>query len=390
MSKSSLPPLSSSPKITPPCIHFEQGCGGCAHQDIAYENQLRAKAASLAAIYGTEVPVIQSPEPLGYRSRMDYIITGGKIGLRARGDHRRVIDTPHCLLLPEYARPLYLAARAIIVASGLPDHNHLTGAGHLKYLVVRTSVTTRETMLVLTTGEPADETHTVSTRELLRTLAAIPGVTSAWWTVNAGIGDKSVGEPREHVGAETITSEIAGARLRVGPKTFGQGNETAASDLFSRAIAHAQGRVLDLCCGTGALAILAAKRPGVTSVIGVDVVDASIVAARENARDNAVVDRTEFRTQDLTEFLRDCAQQDITFDTVICDPARPGLGAAACALLVKLAPARIIYISCNPLTHRQDLAILGAKYDISLLEGHDLFPQTPHVEILSVLARKHA
>ena len=384
MSNTSLPLLSSAVRITPPCVHFSEGCGGCALQDYAYEDQLRAKEAHLNAFYSKDVPLIASENELGYRSRMDYVLAFKKKGLRKRGDHRTVIDTPHCLLLPANVRPIYLAVCSLIDASGLPDHDYIDNTGYLRYLVIRTSISTGETMLILTTGKPPeDETPT---KELLASLASIPGVTSAWWTVNDNISDKSVAEPKEHRGFPTITEEIAGVHITIGPKTFSQGNAIGAGVLFERAIAHVKGAVLDLCCGVGILGILAAKQDVVTSVIGVDIVEESIVAARENAKQNDV--KIEFLTQDLTQYLKDCAQQEKSFDTVLCDPARPGLGLDACALLLKLEPERIVYISCNPSTHRSDLAILSKKYDVTLLEGHDLFPQTPHIEMLSVLEKK--
>lgn len=384
MSNTSLPLLSSAVRITPPCVHFSEGCGGCALQDYAYEDQLRAKEAYLKALYGKHVPLVASEKELGYRSRMDYVLAFGKKGLRKRGDHRTVIDTPHCLLLPEDVRPIYLAARALIDASGLPDHDYIDNTGYLRYLVIRTSISTGETMLILTTGKPpADETLT---KELLESFASIPGVMSAWWTVNDNISDKSVAEPKEHRGLPTITEEIAGVRINIGPLTFSQGNAIGAGVLFERAVAHVKGAVLDLCCGVGILGILAAKQEHVTSVIGVDIVSDSINAAKENTKHNGV--KIEFLTQDLTQYLKDCAQQEKSFDTVLCDPARPGLGLDACALLLKLEPERIVYISCNPSTHRADLAALSKKYDVKLLEGHDLFPQTPHIEMLSVLEKK--
>jgi tRNA/tmRNA/rRNA uracil-C5-methylase (TrmA/RlmC/RlmD family) len=455
------PYLEGAARVAAPCAHFGT-CGGCLLQDFAYSDQVRAKAAFLRTIYAREVAVHAAPQPLGYRSRMDYVYAFGKLGLRERGQYRYVTDVHDCHLLPEHARFIFKAARELVLASGLRAYNYLRHEGYLRYLVIRHSLSTQETMLILTTAA-ADEETAARTQQLMAALLAIAGVTSVHWTVQADKTDVSVGEQREYLGQEHITDNIGGIPFRIGPKTFFQGNTRGASDLFTRAVAHAHGKTLDLYCGVGVLSLLALAQPAVASVVGVEENAASIEAARENTQslssvsddercgalaarpsqeesgpitvtlrgrsrvarpfdtlqgsatgeggakgdaaegegnfDGDVVEHLSvaehqssrsisFFAMKVQEYLAQLESAD-TFDTVICDPARPGLGPVVCEQLRRLAPRTIIYISCNPLTHKEDIDRMCASgaYTVDVLEGYDLFPQTAHVEVLSVLTR---
>ena len=123
-------------------------------------------------------------------------------------------------------------------------------------------------------------------------------------------------------------------------------------------------------------------------MVGVEMNARSIGLANENMRRNEItIDKCEFVCADAAAYLASSVGTR-HFNTIICDPNRPGLGPTGCALLIAYAPERIVYISCNPLSHIEDLARLCTAYDIIELEGYDLFPQTPHIEVLSVLVKR--
>jgi 23S rRNA (uracil-5-)-methyltransferase RumA len=376
--------LAGEPKMPAPCPHVAQGCGGCLLQEFAYDAQLAAKARSLSLLYGRDIVVNRCVDPLGYRNRMDFVFSFGKLGFRERGKFAWVVDVEDCHLLPEHARAAYRAARALLVESGIEPYNYVRHRGVLRYLVLRTSQTTKELLVIITTVTPPDDATGQRLERFAEELHAVTGATSTHWTLHDALGDASVGTLHKHWGAAGITDEIAGRRFAVRPKTFFQANTALAGDLFERGAQYAHGSVLDLCCGVGVFGIIAAGNPAVEMVLGVDVVEESVAAAPENAAESGVADRCTFVHQDMLVFLK--AQQG-SFDTVLCDPARPGLGPEVCMELLRLRPSTIVYVSCNPTSHREDLERLAPSYRVELLEGYDLFPQTPHIEMLSVLRR---
>lgn len=377
--------LKKTKKIVPSCPHVSEHCGGCLLQEYTYEQQLLAKTTLLDNIYVQDIKVHPAKDSLGYRSRMDFVLAFEKSGLRIRGNYAQVVDIKDCMLLPDAARKAYTITRDILLTSGLETYNYIMRVGFLCYVTVRVSATTGEMMIVLTTKKP-DSTQEQIVRELLNKILTQTNVTSVWWTINDTFTDVSVGIEHEYVGKDHIVDEIAGISCKVGPRTFFQGNTVMASELFNDAMQHVKGDVLDLCCGVGILSFLALQQEQVDSVLGVEINQSSINAAQENIALNKHNNKfCEFICADMTEFL---LKTDKKFTTVICDPARAGLGKDACNYLLDIAPERIVYISCNPYSHKEDMDRLKSEYDCVLLESYDLFPQTPHLEMLSVFIRR--
>ncbi len=370
----------------PACPHVKEGCGGCMLQEWSYDSQIEAKKKLLHEIYGAEIPIVKCPDALGYRNRMDFVCTQGKIGLRQRGRFNQIVDIKDCFLIPENAREVYKKSKEIIERADWEYYDLVKHTGFIRYLVIRTSRTRKETMLVITTVSPKNEEEHTRFQAIFKSLLDETGVKSVHWRVNDGKGDVSVGEPYRFYGQEFIMDDIADKQFMIYPETFFQANTLMVEDMFLKVKSFAKGRVLDLYCGVGCIALLVHDSEAVSDVTGVEVVEQSIVAAKENARMNRTPEeKCQFFTSDVSAYLGDKIGE--RFDTVICDPARPGLGEKVCASLVEMCPEQIIYISCNPLSHKEDLARLSEDYEVTLLEAHDLFPQTPHIEILSVLRR---
>jgi 23S rRNA (uracil1939-C5)-methyltransferase len=323
---------------------------------------------------------------------MDYIITPRRIGLRKETRFADVVDVDACFLLPEALQGVYARAKECIRKSDLPGYDHVRHIGYLRYITLRHSATTGEVMCIITTARPKDDAQATATRALLHALHSL-GMTSTHWTINDGMGDKSVGTPHEHLGSPTIRDAIAGISCTIGPHTFFQGNPEAAGHLFTDAIAFAEGGVIDLFCGVGIIGLMAARSERVTRVTGVEQNLASIAMAKENiALNNDALPKTTpvaFIAADAGEWY--AAGNDPCIraaDTVICDPARSGLGAKLCGSFLAHGPKTIIYISCNTRTHHDDVVRLLPKYTLTTLRAYDLFPQTAHVEMLSVLERR--
>ncbi len=313
---------------------------------------------------------------------MDYVATKGRFGLRARGKFNYIIELTTCHLIPPTA---FAAARAVwqrAGALGLPDYDIRTHAGFLRYVVVRRSPND-ELLIAVITAAGGDE---VTMTELAVTALAQPGVVGFHWLINDTLTDLSFGEPRRHWGAAELAMRIGEMVCFVGPNTFFQNNVYLADRLISDAVAAAAPdstmRVADLYGGVGAIGLHLARR--VVSVDGVEAVADSVARAQRNAIANGVANFNPI-CADTLEYLR--AQPAGSLPVIVADPPRTGLGPQVCHELLRLAPQRIVYVSCNPLTQVADLQILKTVYRVIGLRGYDMFPHTPHIETIAVLER---
>jgi 23S rRNA (uracil-5-)-methyltransferase RumA len=375
--------------VEPRCPHAGE-CGGCAFQDRAYADQVEAKRTILARLFGAEglladeagFTVVASPDPYGYRTRMDYVATKGRFGLRARGKFNYIIELSECHLIPPQA---FLAARAVWEAAttlGLPDYNIRSHEGFLRYIVVRRSPADELLIAAVTAAGPYED----AMQQLATTAMAQPGVVSFHWLLNDTLTDLSFGAPLRHWGAELLSMEAGAARLAIGPNTFFQNNVHLLGRLLDdvRAAATEGGRrpaaVADLYGGVGTLALHLA--PHVGAVDCVEAVAESAALAAGNAASNGAANLRAV-AQDALPFLREQAAG--AYDVVVVDPPRVGLGPEVCAELLRLRPQRLVYVSCNPLTQIDDLRALAPGYALVALRGYDMFPHTPHVETMAVL-----
>lgn len=360
-----------------------------------YEDQVAAKRDALARLFGEAgmidaeaqgaFDVVASPDPYAYRTRMDYVATKGRFGLRARGKFNYVVELSECHLIPPAA---FAAAKAVWEASrelGLPDYNIRTHEGFLRYVVVRRSPADDLLIAAVTAAGPYDE----AVGRLAETALAQPGVRAFHWLLNDTLTDLSFGAPVRHWGLAELPMVAGEATLAVGPNTFFQNNVhllgRLLDDVREAALAWpgATGAIMaDLYGGVGTIALHLA--PHVGEVVCVEAVEESAALAARNA---AALGQGRVRAvaQDVLPFLREQAVG--AFPIVVADPPRTGLGPDVCAELLRLAPERFVYVSCNPLTQVDDLRALAPGYAIESLRGYDMFPHTPHVESLAVLKK---
>ncbi len=359
---------------TPRCPHFGE-CGGCALQDVPYAAQVAAKEAALGALLGREVHVVPSPEPYGYRHRMDYIVAFGKVGLRKRGDYRTVVDLRECHIVPPRVSGLLAEVREWVSELGIRGYNFVTNRGDLRYLTTRYAPSSGELMVVLVTASGETKVLPLAERLLGRAESVV-------WAVQGRHGNDSRGEVRRTWGAPVIRQTIRGRRFTIGPNTFFQNNLLLADTLFTEVARHLRGDVLDLFCGVGVVGIAASDN--LTRLLGVDNVPESIERARVNAASNGI-EGAEYILEDANHFL--AFREGPPPDTVVVDPPRSGLAPKLVRKLNRLGAPNLVYISCNPKTFAVDLAGLEA-YQLEEISGFDMFPQTPHVELVSRLRRR--
>lgn len=381
--------------VAPRCSHAPPlgQCGGCVFQNRAYPAQVAAKRAALRSLWSDDLPdelsdaldVVASPNPFAYRTRMDFVASKERFGLRRGGRFNYIIDLHECHLVPAHA---FAAARFVYeqaMALGLPDYNLRTHAGFLRYVVVRRSPDD-ELLLALVTAAPEEEKVYAEKVERVA-LAALehPGVLGVHWLINATRTDVSFGESARHWGRATLPMRVGAHTLAIGPNTFFQNNVWLLMPLLDAvrdavAAGGRAGAIADLYSGVGTIALHIADCAD--RIVCIESVGESVRLARDNCV-HAGYEHVLVVESDVADALR--ARPPGAFDVVVADPPRTGLGPEVCRELLRLRPRRIVYVSCNPLTQRDDIHALQSGYRLASLRGYDMFPHTPHLEALAVL-----
>src|SRR5258706_3639103 len=203
-------------------------CGGCTFQDRSYEAQVAAKHAALRQLWADDLPpdqldaieMVASPEPFAYRTRMDYVASKGRFGLRRGGKFNYIVDLGECHLIPPAA---FVVARSLYeraIALGLPDYNLRSHEGFLRYVVVRCSPQGQLLLAFVT----AAHAYAMEMEQIAEHALAQPGVAGFHWLLNESLTDVSFGAPLRHWGAETLPMRVGARSLAIGPNTFFQNN----------------------------------------------------------------------------------------------------------------------------------------------------------------------
>lgn len=385
--------------VEPLCPHAPPAgmCGGCTFQDRSYATQIAAKQVTLRALWAAElasdildaVDVIGSPNPFAYRTRMDYVCSKGRFGLRRGGKYDFIIDLDQCHLIPPAA---FAAARAVhqyATSLGLPDYNLRSHEGFLRYIVVRRSPQDQLLLAIVTSAPDGEGQYAAALEEVAAEALADPAIVGLHWLVNDTVSDISFGKLHRHWGAATLPMQVGAHTLQIGPNTFFQNNVHLllpllddVAQLVSAQLpaGSALPRVADLYGGVGTIAMYLAERA--STLVTVESVEESAELARQNIIANQIENIVAVQAETLA-YLRE--QAPGSFDIVVADPPRTGLGAETCRELLRLRPQRIVYVSCNPLSQIEDMRILAAGYRLTELRGYDMFPQTPHLESLALL-----
>ena len=398
---------------TPRCQHAPPlgFCGGCTFQDRGYESQVAAKRAALQALWAGDLPadmleqvtMVASPVPFEYRTRMDYVTSKERFGLRRGGKFNYIVDLQECHLIPPEAFAIARSVYEWAVALGLPDYDLRSHAGFLRYIVVRRSPQDTLLLAVITAAPDADGAYAAAIEQVAEHALAQPGVDGFHWLVNDTLTDMSFGTPLRHWGAGLLDMRVGNRTLAIGPNTFFQNNvhlllpllddvanvmtkdqrpKTKEREDSSFVLRPSSLVVADLYGGVGTIALHLAGRVG--HVTCVESVEESAQLAERNIASNGVRN-VAVVAADVLAFLRD--QSIGQFDAVVADPPRVGLGPDVCRELLRLRPRRLVYVSCNALSQIEDSRALAASYRLTELRGYDMFPQTPHMEALAVFER---
>src|SRR5881628_22487 len=396
-------------RVEAPCPYFGR-CGGCRLQHVAYPAQLAFKSKQVADVLerlgdlsGFELrPIIGAPEIYGYRNKMEFTVTraphaeplaregGGRgqvvVGLHEADRYDSVLDVERCLLQSNEMNALLDEARRFFVEQGLSAYDQESGEGLLRFLMLREGRRTGEVMANVVTAGPAVSELAPLTERLH---ARVPQTSSVVMKVNPKKASVAVGV-EEHLldGRDHVREQVGGLTFQISANSFFQTNTVQAERLFERVLESTElgggETVIDLYSGTGAISLLLARR--CRWVYGIEVAQAAVDDAARNAAANGIANCT-FLAGEVRFVLPQLIAQGVTAQVVVADPPRAGFHPKALSALAHLAPARIIYVSCNPATLARDLGDLArAGYRVEWVQPVDMFPHTPPIEAVARLA----
>ena len=406
-------------RIEPECSHFGL-CGGCKWQHISYDSQLEIKEKQvkdaierIAKVeYDEFLPIKGSPKPFYYRNKLEYTfsdrrwlttldpskVEGGPINTNGLGFHLpgmfdKILDIEHCYLQKDPSNAIRLAIKAYAEEKGYTFYNVRKWEGFLRNIIIRTSETGDLMVIVVFRYDDMD------IQDILGHLGdKFPEITSLMYVVNEktndSITDQNVklfkGNPFI---MEQMPSPIEGGeplQFKVGPLSFYQTNPEQAFHLYKTAFDFAEFKgdelVYDLYTGAGTIASFVAG--SVKKVVGIEYVEQAVEDANENMRLNKI-ENTAFYAGDMARVLtEDFIKTNGKPDVIIVDPPRVGMHERVVHQILKAAPKKIVYVSCNPATQARDIALMEKKYKVSKVQPVDMFPQTNHVENVILLTRK--
>ncbi|MBF4484170.1 MULTISPECIES: 23S rRNA (uracil(1939)-C(5))-methyltransferase RlmD [unclassified Flavobacterium] len=399
----------SEHRIEPICDHFGV-CGGCKWQNMKYSQQLYYKQNEvknhLQRIGKVELPefetILGSEKQFFYRNKMEFSFSNSRwltekeiestedLGNRnALGFHipkmwDKILDIQKCYLQEDPSNAIRNEIRDFANANNLAFFNPREQSGLLRTFMIRTA-STGEIMVLIQFYE-----NDKKNRELLldHLYEKFPQITSLQYVVNSKQNDTIYDQNiKLYKGRDYILEEMEGLKFSINAKSFYQTNSDQAYELYkiTRDFAGLSGNetVYDLYTGTGTIAQFVSKKA--KKVIGVESVPEAILDAKANAERNNITN-CEFFVGDMKvvfneSFIAEHGKPDV----IITDPPRDGMHAAVIDQILKIAPKKVVYVSCNSATQARDLALMDEKYKVTRVRPVDMFPQTHHVENVVLL-----
>ena len=385
-------------RVTPKCP-VAGPCGGCQLQAMDYEEQLRYKERkiynNITRIGGfSEVPMLPimgMDEPWRYRNKAQFpwgLDKDGNIivGFYAGRTHS-IIGCEDCLLGAEENQEVLRRIKAHMERYHLMPYDEATHKGLIRHTLIRKGFRTGELMVCqVINGKSLPHSE-----ELVKSLLEIPGMTSISFNINKDRTNVILGDRVENLyGPGYITDSIGEVKYRISPLSFYQVNPVQTEKLYGAALEYAGltggETVWDLYCGIGTISLFLAQKA--KKVYGVEIVPQAIEDARENARLNGL-DNVEFFVGKAEEVLPEQYEKNHVYaDVIVVDPPRKGCDEACLNTIVKMAPKRVVYVSCDSATLARDMKYLAERgYKVEKVRGCDMFPQGLHVETVCLLER---
>lgn len=400
-----------------PCSHFGL-CGGCTYLSFPYEEQLKIKEGQVKRLLDSVLldgqgayhweGIKASPAYFAYRNKMEFSFGDETkdgpltLGMHKRGSFYDVLTVNDCRIVDEDYRKILTAVRDYFAERNVCFYHRLSHEGFLRHLLVRKAVKTGEILvaLVTTTQRPWKAETASGLQELidgfctlLQGLSLDGTLTGVLHMENDSIADVVQSDKtRILYGKDYFYEELLGLKFRITPFSFFQTNSLGAEVLYETARSYIgklsggkESVVFDLYSGTGTIAQLMAPVAG--KVIGVEIVEEAVEAAKENAALNGLTN-CEFLAGDVLKVLDDITEKP---DFIILDPPRDGIHPKALPKIINYGVERIVYISCKPTSLVRDLAVfLENGYRVEKATAVDQFPWTANVETICLLSKLNA
>lgn len=380
------------------CKLRTQNCGGCPMLSTEYAEQLKKKESAVRALlgkYGPVAPIRGMETPYHYRNKVISTFApapGGKLtsGIYAARTHK-VLPVESCLLQDEVLDKVMLAVRAAANTCRYQPFHEDKGTGLLRHCLLRRGVATGQVMVVLVTAQPV----LPGAKNFVKALLAeaekrgVP-VTTVVQNYNPRRTSVVLGEDEKVLyGKGFILDTLCGKTYALSPRSFYQVNPIQTAVLYGLAVdaARLTGRevVLDAYCGIGTIGLTASDKA--RQVVGVELNRDAVRDAIGNAKHNGVKN-ARFFAADATAWIREAADAGQKADVVFMDPPREGSTPAFLESVARMAPKRIVYVSCNPETMTRDLALLTQKgYHAEGFTPVDMFPHSAHCEVVCALSK---
>ena len=416
-------------RIDPPC-KVSKACGGCQLQNVSYKKQLEFKQAkvrnNLIRIGGFEEPFVDevmktivgmngstNDTCFRYRNKAQFPIGTDKSGNPVAGFYagrtHAIIPVSDCLLGVEENKLVLDAVLNHMKKYKIPAYDESTGKGCFRHVLIRKGFSSKELMVCLVINQDKSRKNNdkcyeyiPKQSELVEEIKKIPGVKSITVNINNEKTNVILGkEVYTLFGGETITDILCGNIFKISPLSFYQVNPVQTEKLYNLAVSYAgltgTETVWDLYCGIGTITLSMAKKA--KQVYGIEVVPQAIDNARENAMLNKITNAT-FYVGKAEEVLPDfyekrlgdeaaLADENASHpDVIVVDPPRKGCDKECLDTMLKMAPDRIVYVSCDSATLSRDLRILvDGGYELKEVTPVDMFPHTVHVETVVLLTK---
>ena len=370
-------------------------CGGCRYQGVPYQDQLRKKqkiTEGLLKKFGKVEPIIGMEDPYYYRNKVHAAFGRDRKGNVISGIYEekshRIVSVDDCMIEDKKSQEIIRTIRGMLKSFKIKTYDEDTGYGLLRHVLVRRGFSTGEIMVVLVTVSPIFPSKNNFVKALRK---EHPEITTVVLNVNDRQTSMVLGERNIVLyGPGFIKDRLMGLTFRISPSSFYQVNPVQTEILYKTAIEYAGlGRketVIDAYCGIGTIGLVAAGKA--KNVIGVELNPDAVHDAKINARENKITN-TRFYQGDAGEFMEKMAEEGERADVVFMDPPRTGSDKKFMSSVIKLAPSRIVYISCGPESLARDLEYFTEHgYTVRKIQPVDMFSFTDHCENVVLLRRK--
>ena len=384
--------------IKSPCDSFNLGCGGCSYLDMEYHKELKLKDFQLKKLFppsefgeyeylGTD----KSPLEFHYRNKMEFSFGDYEkdgeltLGMHVKNRNYSIVNALSCKIVPDDFTIISEYTLNYFKSHNLKPYKIMSREGYLRNLVLRLGENSGELLVNLVTTSQVD----FQLNEWLRGLSGLSlknSLTGVLHTINDSLSDTVTGEVNLLHGRKFIYEELLGLKFKINPFSFFQTNSKGAEELYSIVrdfVGETENQVVfDLYCGTGTIGQIIA--PKAKKVIGIELIEEAVSDAIANANLNNLTN-TEFIAGDIAKVIHTLEEKP---DTIILDPPRPGVHPFALDYVIKFNAPKIVYVSCNPKTLVTDMKKLQESgYILKKLKGKDMFPHTPHLEVVALLEK---